>query len=482
MTRFSLILKSARYHWRANLGAVLASAAGCAVLVGALLVGDSVRDTLHTMAVERLGKIDRALLGQDRFFKDDLSQRVTAASLNGSTAESMLLLPGVCSSDANQLRANDVQICGITPAFWTLDNSPFRDELNAAGSALSRGEALVNEKLAEMLQVKAGDTVHIRIYKPGILPHDAPLGGRDDQAASLRAKIRTVIPARGLGRFTLLGNQTVPANIFFPISEVQSVIEQKGRANILLVTGENADPKARVQRNALPPPPLEIAWTLDDAQLKLRIDKDHNFAELSTARVFLDDPLTDKLLEQKGATGLATYFVNAIRANGKETPYSMVTAAETPLVDADMKDDEIVLNQWTADDLNAKIGDSVELEFFTVGLLRKMETKKAAFKVKAIVPLEGLHADLMPDFPGIANVDSTQRLESRHRHRHEKDSPEGRGLLEAISRHAEGLHHDEARRGALEKSFRHLHGAAISIGERRLDRRTSAHHPLARTP
>jgi putative ABC transport system permease protein len=398
MTRFGLILKSARYHWRANLGAVFAAAAGCAVLVGALIVGDSVRYTLHTMAVERLGTTEVALIGQDHFFKADLSERMRR--LVGDVNEAgffnydpMLLIPGVCATDKNKLRANDVQVCGITGAFFD--------------SELQSGEGIINEKLAQLLLAQPGDTLRVRIYKPGVLPNDAPLSGRDDQAVFLRVKIRSVIPSRGLGRFSLQGNQTVPANLFVPIADIQETLEQKGRANLLLLSYANGVPRPEAEKSAAKV--LEKAWTLDDAQLKMRIDREHDFAELTTPRVFLDDALTDNLLKEKDSSGIATYFINAIRANGKETPYSMVTGATAPLVDADLKDDEIVLNQWTADDLGAKIGDAVELEYYVVGLLRKMETKKAAFKVKAIVPIEGLRADrsLMPDFPGIADVDST---------------------------------------------------------------------------
>ncbi|HLX63591.1 MAG TPA: ABC transporter permease [Planctomycetota bacterium] len=412
MTRSALILKSARFHWRANLGALLAAAAGCAVLVGALIVGDSVRYTLHTMAVERLGATDVALLGQDRFFKQDLAARL-GGLIDQSNAgffryESMLLIPGVCATDKNQLRANDVQVCGVVSSFWLWDLSPYVKEFNQKCGQLARGEAVINEKLAQLLQAQAGDTIRIRLYKPGILPHDAPLGGREDQAAFLRVKVSAVIPSRGLGRFSLNGNQTTPANIYVRIEDLQESVEQKGRANILLFT-ENIELPDRTDLVKKAAGLLKTCWSLDDAELKLREDKEHNFAELSTPRVFLDDALSDELLKDKGASGVTTYFVNAIRANGKETPYSMVTAGVAPLVDADLKDDEIILTQWTAGDLGAKAGDSVELEFYTVGLLRKLDTKKASFKVKSVVPIDGLRADkqLMPDFPGISDVDST---------------------------------------------------------------------------
>jgi putative ABC transport system permease protein len=142
--------------------------------------------------------------------------------------------------------------------------------------------------------------------------------------------------------------------------------------------------------------------------------------ELSSPRVFLDDAVCEALLnlqpettDQK-PTGVLTYFVNALRANGKETPYSMVAAGEAPLVPGDLKEDEIVLNEWTAEDLQAKPGDTVELEYFTLGLMRKLVTRKAAFTLKAVVPLQGLHADrgLMPEFPGMADVDSTHDWDS----------------------------------------------------------------------
>jgi len=49
----------------------LAVAVCGAVLTGALLVGDSVRGSLRDLTLDRLGRIDVALLGE-RFFREDL--------------------------------------------------------------------------------------------------------------------------------------------------------------------------------------------------------------------------------------------------------------------------------------------------------------------------------------------------------------------------------------------------------------------------
>ena len=403
----TLILRTLAYHWRSNVGAILAAAAGCAVLTGALIVGDSVRFSLLRMATERLGAIDVALLGQDRFFKADLAERVATNGEFKTTfgsAQSILLLPGVAANDGNELRANDVQVCGVSETFSNLDTVP-----DAVRFVCKSGQAIINQKLATVLQAKAGDSVRVRLYKPGILPQDAPLGGRDDAAAFLRVKIQAVVPDHGIGSFALFGGQTTALNVFVPIGDLQRELERPGRANVLAFAAANHDASKSGAAHAQSA--LKAAWSLADAELKLREQSGAEpLAELSTGRVFLDDALAAPLLHDDRANGIVTYFVNAIRSGEHAIPYSMATAAGAPLVPNDMADSEIVLNQWAADDLGAKPGDAIELDYFSVGLQRALDTHTEKFTLKAVVPIEGVHADrqLMPAFPGIDEAESTQ--------------------------------------------------------------------------
>src|SRR5439155_10840854 len=96
------------------------------------------------------------------------------------------------------------------------------------------------------------------------------------------------------------------------------------------------------------------------------------------------------------------------------TPYSMVTGAGAPLVPPEMRDDEIVINQWLADDLGAKVSDSLRLTYFVLGTTRRLEEKQNTFRIRGIVPLEGPYADreLMPDFPGLAKAESTENWDA----------------------------------------------------------------------
>src|SRR5262249_37769788 len=74
-----------------------------------------------------------------------------------------------------------------------------------------------------------------------------------------------------------------------------------------------------------------------------------------------------------------------------------------------MKNDEIIINEWLADDLQTKVGESVKLTYYVIGNGRALEERSREFRVHAIVPISGAAADrgLMPDFPGIAEAESS---------------------------------------------------------------------------
>ena len=72
MNSWTLIRRSLRFHARGHLGVVLGAAIGSAALIGALVVGDSVRESLTDMALRRLGSIHFALDAQDRLFQASL--------------------------------------------------------------------------------------------------------------------------------------------------------------------------------------------------------------------------------------------------------------------------------------------------------------------------------------------------------------------------------------------------------------------------
>ena len=71
MTSWTLIRRGVRHHWRTHLGVVAGAAAAAAVLAGAMVVGDSVRYSLDSLAGARLGRVHVAMASGDRAARMD---------------------------------------------------------------------------------------------------------------------------------------------------------------------------------------------------------------------------------------------------------------------------------------------------------------------------------------------------------------------------------------------------------------------------
>ncbi|PYJ56928.1 MAG: hypothetical protein DME24_20730 [Verrucomicrobia bacterium] len=400
MTLLTLIFRSLHFHARAHLGALVGAAVGSAVLIGALVVGDSVRGSLRDMALARLGRVQIALAANDRFFRAALSDELAHKGLIEGTVASAIALPATASRPDDSARANRAQVLGVDDRFWRLS------EEQPAFKSPSADEVILNQPLARQLKATTGDSVVLRVAKPGKLSREAPISPQEDSSVSLRLKVTAVASDAEFGRFGLRASQVAPFNAFVSLAALQEQLKLPGRANLLLASTDE-DPWAVLQANVA----LHQTWKLADAELELRALPDVNALELRTSRVFLDPPVADTALRAAtNATGVLTYFVNELRLGDRAAPYSMVTAMGAPVVPPDMRDDDILINQWLADDLNAKPGDQLALSYYVIGLSRRLEERTNQFTVRAVVPLSGAAADrnLMPEFPGIEKAESTR--------------------------------------------------------------------------
>ena len=69
--------------------------------------------------------------------------------------------------------------------------------------------------------------------------------------------------------------------------------------------------------------------------------------------------------------------------------------------------DEMLITQWLADDLGAKVGAKIEVDYYVLGLNRQLEERHHTFTVAGIVPTEDPGwRELMPNFPGIVDKDN----------------------------------------------------------------------------
>ncbi|PAW81144.1 MAG: hypothetical protein B9S33_17100, partial [Pedosphaera sp. Tous-C6FEB] len=414
---------------------LLGATLGSAILIGALLVGDSVRGSLRDMALARLGKIEAAMATGDRLFRAELATNLKAAPV--------LALPGTANSADGSRRANSVHVLGVDENFWKLAEKvpPF--------ATVPADSVVLNQALADQLAAKPGDEVLLRINKVSALSQDVALTTRDGQSVALRLRVHAVVGNEKLGRFSLQANQVAPFNAFVPLLHLAQKAGAERKANLALVDRTRTHPRStppailtdlrqklydiltRLGLRELEPGfegsradsdtilafrgslynlPRQIAdsWQLADAQLDLRPLTNSPALELRTDRIFLDPPAVRAALAvDTNAQPILTYLATLLRAGTNATAYPMVTAAGAPLVPADLRDDEIVVNQWLADQLRVAAGAELEVSYFLPDSGARLTEATNRFRVRSVVPMQMPWADrtLMPDFPGIAKAE-----------------------------------------------------------------------------
>ena len=447
MTFWTLIRRSLRFHARAHLGVVLGAAIGSAALIGALIVGDSLRGSLRQRALDRIGKAQYLLESRDRLFTDSTN---TWTGAFGDAYALGLHVPAIASARQGAARANQVNLYGVQPGFWGFSEAETDIHIETNG-------VMLNEPLAAQLGVNTGDTVLLRFRKPAMFSSEEPLSPQSRNSAALQLKVQGILTPAQLGDFTPVAGMTPPRNAFMRLDRLQEAAALNGRANLVLEAGIRAElPKsfseARLRlwqwiaKLGLHPPnwlsptsvrdmvpeygvkgldfSLQDNWSAADAGLDFEVLEQQRTIELRSKRVFLDPPVARQVTHtDRGQLWLGpvrlpsgkeelifTYLANLLQAGTNATPYSMVTAAGPPYTPTDMRDDEILVTDWLADDLHVQPGDWIEMASFVPESGAKLVESTNRFRVHDIVPLSGIYGDrtLMPDFPGIEKADSTR--------------------------------------------------------------------------
>jgi putative ABC transport system permease protein len=407
MTLLKLVRRSLLFYWRTNLGVLLAVIVSTAVLTGALVVGDSVENSLKMMVNARLGETQLALRSRDRFFTSKLATKL-AVQLN-VMAVPVLQLKGLVTNTDGSQRANRIELLGVDKRFYEISSgqNPFSSNENLG--------IVLNEPLAAKIGVGVGNEVVLRIGKPSLMPREIPLAPGTDLSLGFRLTVTAIADSEQFGRFSLQSNQISPLNAFVPLLWLQEQLNRAGQVNMLLIAPSEVGELTLQAANDA----LQKNWELADAGLELRRLAAQDVLELRSSRIFIDGPVGQAAMESdKAAVGILTYFVNELRAGQKTTPYSMVTALSKSsggdsIIPEDMGDEEIIINEWLAEDLNVKKGDLIEADYFVVSNRRKLEEQTSQLRIREIVPTEEMIADteLMPDFPGLAEAENCRDWE-----------------------------------------------------------------------
>ncbi|REJ77089.1 MAG: ABC transporter permease [Acidobacteria bacterium] len=431
-SRGGLLLESLLHFWRINLAIVAAVAVCTAVLVGALLVGDSMRGSLRALTLERLGDIDHVVVAES-FLRQDLAEELEEQDGFGERFADVvpaLLLQGSVSVPQSGRRAAQVGIQGIDDDFASLfPGYEDRFDLERVDGQLF-GSALVNATLARELAAEVGDELLIALQRPSDVPRESLMGSTDpaDVVQTMRVVVRGVLEDRGPGRFGLLPHQTLPSNVFVPLRDLQRSLDQRARVNALLVSGAPEAAGELAER-------LAQAAQLEDYGLEVAVDEE--VARVTAREVVLRPPLEEYLLavaEEEGWRRLpvSTYLANQVRIVDPAAdrslprpllPYSTIAAlpGDLPslpdvfgglrLLDGSpapaLDEEQVLLNAWAAEDLGAVPGDRLEIEYWEVGDSEELRARTVRLELAGIVALDslGAAAELTPEFPGVSDAD-----------------------------------------------------------------------------
>ena len=414
------IRKNLTHYWQTNLVVILGVAIAVAVLAGALLVGDSVRGSLRSLFLQRVGNTDLVVTGTT-FFREQLSsdlqkqRQFFTAGFAGACP--IIAIEGSVMHERTRSLASGVHVYGIDERFWEFHRG--------AARATAGRDVLISESLAKEIGGATGDGLILTVQKPSEIPIESLHSSKEDLGRVLRVTTGASISAEELGEFSVQPQQSGTRAIFLPLRLLQTELEQEGRVNVILISSlEKIDDPGRTesQVSALRSMLHETA-TLDDYGIQVReLGQQQGVSVENESRV-LSDPLTETATEAAREVSLRTipvlsYLANSISVADRPQaiPYSLVTGVDdqtfkqlsgtdTPI---NQQSRPLVLNEWAARDLGVNKGQTVSLSYYVWLENGELKTRDAQFEVVNVVLIRDLAADrdLVPEYPGITTSDN----------------------------------------------------------------------------
>ena len=470
MPRFSW--NSLKHFWQIHVVVALCTAVATGVLAGALVVGDSVRGSLRHLTTERLGAIQHALLA-DHFFQPDLLNRenkVPTILLNGT-----IVVP---QTQARASKVNILGVTDDFFAFWETEAPNLNKPEGQPFNAIVINAALQNElnvQVGDTLLVNMSQAADIhpefllgerdaakaiqslRMVISDIIPTEN--FGRFSLQANQSLPFNAFISLSVLQ--SVLGQNEKVNVVFTADTDAPS-------ANDLTLTLATLDLKIKVDENHLDIQSDQYLLKPILSETALTVASENRIPTLPTL-TYLANTITanDKTIpystivalptdEGEFAQLLDTHTTEAQRQAYQQTQKMMLLTDEDIKEFSDLQKEleklkkerqifssrrglkkerselksviqalatiearsrrggEIFLNTWATDDLGVKVGDRIAVAYYSVTAAEEYITETVVFRLKGILPIEGIAADrdIIPEFPGIHDTADMSEWES----------------------------------------------------------------------
>ncbi len=457
-----LVGRSLRYFWRIHLAVGLGVVVATAVFVGALVLGDSLRESLRALALRRLGPFRGAVNSArlfpratvDRLASDPQFSRYFVKAAPVGVFRASMRVENGRQSEQGPIQLNGVQLIACDERFWHLASVRPR-------KLPGPREVILSEALAERLArvdptgraPRIGDRLLVRLALAGPIPTESVLGDKKNLVGLLSLEVIEILPDREQVQFSLAASQQQVLNAFIAHEALERLDVEK-TCNLILVAPRKLEaaedpPAARI---------LEDLLRGFATEFGLRIEQtSRGYFNLTCEMMLFPKPLEEEILTALSGLKVQpvlTYLANrlvavslgepadnpsksrdgatqALSVDGRFIPYSMISALELtdwskeaplgPLLTVEGKplpsipDGSLVLNDWAAADLQVGPGDWVEMEYFDPeSPTTPLTEKRVHLPVAAVVRLTEAAADPLwtPQVPGVTEKGSIQDWEA----------------------------------------------------------------------
>src|SRR6478672_7130601 len=344
MRTIQLLSRSLTFYWRTNLAVIFGVATAVAVLAGALLVGDSVRASLHDLLVQRLGQTDLVITSTG-FFREQLANDLQSdpqfVGAGFTDTCPLIALEGTVTHESSKRVGSAIKVFGVDERFWKFHQQP-------AQSPPRNREVFLSAGLARELGANTGDSIVLRVQKPSAIPIESLHSRKEDLGSTLRLTVGETLAADTIGEFSLQPQQGDVRAVFVPLSLLQKEIDQPGGANLILISEASRQvgpPTAVLAKQQVLEEILKARSSLDDFGIRLRIVGEAT----ATPAVAASEPnlsleheskvISASLEPTANETGHAlslkpkpvlSYLANNISSGSHSIPYSLVTGLDEP--------------------------------------------------------------------------------------------------------------------------------------------------------
>lgn len=409
-------------------------------IAGTLFMTDSVNYLSEEAVNRNLGKVD-ILVSSPRPFNSSVFVAVEECTASHFPIDSLAPLFTLPCSGRNAdtgLFESKITMIGFDDRL--LGFGDFNALEGNTSAELADGSCYINEVAASSLKASPGHMMYITLASPALGKDDIYTESRGGGNVETDASVMAVVKNEGLGSLQLNGKVQEEATLFVSLDYAQKSLNAPNMMNAIVVSckdgngGAERDEAAREGAETVLHA-LNYTLGLADAGLATEItdyDNAQKYLNLGSKGIFFSDEYDEMLHSSGDALGIQTspvltYFVNRISkptsGGGKSVAYSTVCGIDSerdkalgPFILNEsgeenycaLNDNDVCLNNWTAERLDAHVGDRVTVDYTIIGERYALTNLSREFTVRYVARIAGKADDrnLMPEFPGLEGIDN----------------------------------------------------------------------------